>query len=95
MATLWERAPRPLPGQAFIGFLMAYIKEGLIHYAQVCFRGLLFTDNKGKDVTDYFLQINKEKMLQMQGTDKSDWSGYTPSWGELAQTSGSYFQDMQ
>ena len=43
----------------------------------------------------YFLQANKEKMLQMQGNDKSDWSGYTPSLGELAQTLGSYFKDMQ
>ena len=58
-------------------------------------RWLLFTDNKGKDVTNYFLQINKEKMLQMQGNNKSDWSGYTPSLGELAQTLGSYFKDMQ
>ena len=56
---------------------------------------ITFTDNKGKDVTDYFLQINKEKMLQMQGNDKSDWSGFTQSLGELAQTSGSYFKDMQ
>ena len=56
---------------------------------------ITFTDNKGKDVTDYFLQINKEIMLQMQGNDKSDWSGYTPSLGELAQTLGSYFKDMQ
>ena len=34
-------------------------------------------------------------MLQMQGNDKSDWSGYTLSLGELAETSGSYFKDMQ
>ena len=46
-------------------------------------------------VTDYFLQINKEKMLQMQGNDKSDWSGYILSFGELSQTLGSYFKDMQ
>ena len=44
----------------------------------------MFTDHKGKDVTDYFLQINKEKVLQMQGNDKSDWSGYTPTLRELA-----------
>ena len=56
---------------------------------------ITFTDNKGKDVTDYFLQINKEKMLQMQGNDKGDWSGYTLSLRELAQTLGSYFKDMQ
>ena len=54
-----------------------------------------FIYNKGKDITDYFLQINKEKMLQMQGKDKSNWSGYTLALGELAQTSGSYFKDMQ
>ena len=34
---------------------------------------------------DYFLQITKKRMLQMQGNDKSDWSGYTPS---LEQFSG-------
>ena len=56
---------------------------------------ITFTDNKGKDVTDYFLQINKEKMLQMQGNNQSNWSDYTLSLGELAQTSGSYFKDMQ
>ena len=56
---------------------------------------ITFTDNKGKHATEYFLQINKEKMLQMQENDKSNWSGYTPSLGELAQTSGSYFKDMQ
>ena len=52
-------------------------------------------DSNGKDVIDYFLQINKEKMLQMQGNGKSNWSGYTSILGELAQTSGSYFKDMQ
>ena len=56
---------------------------------------IAFTHNKGKDVSDYFLQINKEKMLQMQGNNKSDWSGYILSLGELAQTSGRYFKDMQ
>ena len=57
---------------------------------------------------DYFLQITKErmllitsyrltrkKMLQMQGNHKSDWSVYTLSLGELAQTSGGYFNDKQ
>ena len=52
---------------------------------------------------NYFLQIakerilliNKKKMLQMHGNGNSNWSGYTPSLGELAQTSGSYFKDMQ
>ena len=56
---------------------------------------ITFTDNKGTDVTDYFLQINKEKMFQMQWNNKNNWSDYTPSLGELAQTSGSYFKDMQ
>ena len=67
-------------------------KKVFIHYAHVCFRWLLFRDNKGKDVTDYFLQIIKEQMLQMQGNGKSDWSGYTPFLGELAHTSGSYLK---
>ena len=31
----------------------------------------------------------------MQGNDKSNQSGYTLSLGELAQTSGNYFKDMQ
>ena len=56
---------------------------------------ITFTDNKGTDVTDYFLQINKEKMFQMQWNNKNNWSDYTPSLGELAQTSRSYFKDMQ
>ena len=34
-------------------------------------------------------------MLQMQGNDENHRSGYTLSLGELAQTSGSYFKDMQ
>ena len=45
---------------------------------------ITFTDNKGKDVTDYFLQINKEKILQMQGNDKSNWSGYTSVLGRIS-----------
>ena len=44
----------------------------------------LFSDNKGKDVTDYFLQTNKEKMLQMQGNNKSDWSGYISILGRIS-----------
>ena len=36
-----------------------------------------------KDVADYFLQISKEKMLQMQGNDKSNWSGYTSVLGRI------------
>ena len=34
----------------------------LIYYAQVCFRWLLFTENKGEDVANY---IKKEGYLQM------------------------------
>ena len=34
-------------------------------------------------------------MLQMQGNNKSDSSGYTLSLGELTQISRSYFKDMQ
>ena len=94
--SLRERMPQPLPGQALLLSNSIHTsKKVFIHYAQVCFRWLLLTGNKGKDVADYFLQINKEKMLQMQGNNKSDWSGYTPFLGELAQTSGSYFKDMQ
>ena len=44
-------------------------------------------------ITSY--RLTRKKMLQMQGNDKSDWSGYTQSLGELAQTSGSYFKDIQ
>ena len=57
---------------------------------------------------DYFLQVTKEGLLlitsyrltkkkccKCKGNDKSDWSGYTLFFGELAQTSGSYFKDMQ
>ena len=56
---------------------------------------------------NYFLQITKERMLlitsyrltrkkccKCKGT-MSDWSGYTLSLGELAQTSGGYFNDKQ
>ena len=78
----------------FYCFLIHTSKKVFIHYAQPCFRWLLFTDNKGKDVTDYFLQINKEKMLQMQGKMRVIGLVTLPSLGELAQTSGSYFKDM-
>ena len=42
-------------------------KQVLIHYAQVCFKWSPFTDNKEKDVADYYLGITKKRMLQMQG----------------------------
>ena len=41
----------------------------LIYYAQVCFRWLPFTDNKGKDVADYF----KEKDVAKQGGKQLNW----------------------
>ena len=43
---------------------------------------------------DYFLQVTKKRMLQMQENDKNDCSGYTLSLQGLAQTLGSYFKDM-
>ena len=55
----WERAPTP----AWTGFycFSGYItlRMVLIYYAQVCFRWLPFTDNKGKNVANYF----KEKKV--------------------------------
>ena len=63
MATL-SRGERPTP--AWTGF---YCFSGhitwrmvLIYYAQVCFRWLPFTENKGQDVANY---IKKEGYLQM------------------------------
>ena len=50
MATLKGRVLQPLPGQAFIGFLIAYIKEGS---HSLC-SGLL---------GNYSLKIAKERML--------------------------------
>ena len=35
-------------------------------------------------LSDYFLHITKKRMLQMQGKDKSGWSGYIPSSNGLA-----------
>ena len=90
-----DRVPRSLPGQTFIAFQEHTSKKALIHYAQVCLGDYFLQITKERMLLIYFLQANKEKMLQMQGNDKSDWSGYTPSLGELAQTLGSYFKDMQ
>ena len=62
----------------------------LIYYAQVHFRWLPFTDNKGDDVANYF----KEKdVLQMQGEKWLNW--LHSILGSLAQILGSYFKDMQ
>ena len=53
--SLSERAPRPLPGQAFIAFL------GALHQGRSPFIMHRFA------LGDYFLQITKKRMLQMQG----------------------------
>ena len=43
-------------------FWALYIEDRPIYYAQVPFRWLLFTENKGEDVANY---IKKEGYLQM------------------------------
>ena len=90
MATLYvrERArgpeSQPLPGQAFIAFL------GTLYPGWSSFIMHRFT------VGDYLLQttkkrmlliISKRRMLQIKG--ESDWTGYTPYLGGLAQILGS------
>ena len=65
-------APRPLSQEkitltlALTGFCCfsghITLRMVLIYYAQVPFRWLLFTENKGKDVANY---IKKEGYLQM------------------------------
>ena len=83
----WERGPRPLPGQAFIAFI------GTLHWEWSSFTMHRFT------VGGYLLQTTKERMLlitskrrMLQSKGKS---GYTPYFGCLAQTLGSYFKYMQ
>ena len=44
--------------------------EALIYYAQVCFRWLPFTENKGEDVATY---IKEEGYLQMQREKWLNW----------------------
>ena len=66
MATLWVRERAPTP--AWTGFycFSGYITSSrmvLIYYAQVHCRWLPFTDNKGKNVANYF----KEKDVAEQG----------------------------
>ena len=51
----------------FYCFLIAYIKEGFHSLCSGLLQVITFTDNKGKDVTDYFLQINKEKCCKCKG----------------------------
>ena len=55
-----------------------------MYYAQVCFRWLPFTENKGEDVANY---IKEEGYLLIEG--KSGRTGYTPYLGDLAQILGS------
>ena len=83
-----QREPKrahPLPGQAFIAFL------GTLHQGQ----SSLLTKH-GFTVDDYLLQTTKERMLlitskrrMLQIKGESDWIGYTPYLGDLAQTLGS------
>ena len=61
----------------------------LIYYAQVPCRWLRFTDNKGKNVANYF----KEDVTD-QGEKWLNWLN-TLYLGGLAQILGSYFRDMQ
>ena len=61
-----------------------------IYYAQVRFRRLPFTENKGEDVTSY---IKEEGYLQMQ---REKWLNWLHSSLEgSAQILGSYFKDLQ
>ena len=82
MAALWVRERAPTP--AWTGF---YYFLGALHQRRFSF--VMLRSALG----DHFLQVTKKRMLQMQENDKSDWSGYTPSWNGLAQTWGSYFKD--
>ena len=61
MATLWVRE-RPNPCLDRLLLLPGSItsKKVLIHYAQVCFRWLLLTDNKEKDVANA-----REKVVEL------------------------------
>ena len=62
----------------------------LIYYAQVHFRWLPFTENKGEDIANY---IKEEGYLQMQREKWFNWLQW--SLGGLASILGSYFKDMQ
>ena len=69
---LKRRAAPPLPGQTFIVFLGTLHGgwSSFIHYAQVHFRWLPFTDNKAEDVASY---IRGERYLQMQREKWLNW----------------------
>ena len=56
------------------------------YFLQIATEGMLLTNS---------YRLKRKKMLQMQGNNKSNWSVTLQSLGELAQTSGSYFKDMQ
>ena len=107
MATLSRgehlRVPQPLSQEesastlALTGF---YWLSNSIHQRRFSFIKLRFA------LGDYSLQITKQRMLLITSyrltrkkcckcKGKSDQSGYTLSLGELAQTLGSYFKDMQ
>ena len=91
-ATLWVReCPEPCLDRLLLLSNNIHQRGFSFIMLQVCFRWLLFSDNRGKDVADYFLQINKEKMLPMQGNEKCDWSGYTPSLGLFPDRAGLHF----
>ena len=78
--SLSERAPWPLPGQAFIAFL------GTLHQGWFSFTMHRFA------LGGYLLQITKERKLLIttkkkdicKCKGKSGWTGYTPSLGDLA-----------
>ena len=59
--SLSERAPWPLPGQAFIAFL------GTLHQGRSSFIMHRFV------LGDYLLQITKKRILQMQGKKWLNW----------------------
>ena len=67
-ATLWVRESALT--LAWTGF---YCFLGALHQGRSSFIMLRFA------LSDYFLQITKKRMLQMQGNDKSDLSGYIQS----------------
>ena len=70
--SLSKRGPGCLPRQAFIAFISGHItsRMALVYYAQVHFRWLPFTENKGEDVANY---IREEGHLQMQREKWLNW----------------------
>ena len=69
--SLSERGHRPLPGQGFYCFSgHITLRMVLIYYAQVHFRWLPFTENKGEEVANY---IKEEGYLQTQRKKWLNW----------------------